>query len=271
MYIEHFTSFTFYICFLTHQHMMEDDRMKKQKVSKFLAVAATTTIAVSSLGTAENVLASTTTESELTSTEQSPQQAEVTKFDLYGHTETLNAYNQQFKVDNPTVTGNSGSYPGTSLNNLFDGTKSTHWETGKQNSENHTNELTFTFDAVTELDRIIYAPRTTGAPGKGFPLAFEIHGNTEDNGEFKVIATGSYSGSRNDAIEIEIDPTQFKQLKFVFTNASEGWAAASEFMFYKQDEVAEQVNRLFTDSKKNKVSEAFNTVEKLAAVEEQLG
>lgn len=245
--------------------------MKKKKISKFLAVAATTTMAVTPLGAAGNVLASPTTESEVASTTQSPQQAMVSKFNLYGKTDTLNAYNQQFKVKNPTVTSNSGSYPGTSLNNLFDGTRSTHWETNKSNSETYKNELTFTFETVTELNRIIYSPRTTGAPGKGFPLAFEIHGNTEDGGEFEVIATGSYSGSRNDDIEIEIEPTQFKQLKFVFTNASEGWAAASEFMFYKQDEVAEQVDRLFTDSKKNTVSEEFNTVEKLAAVEEQLG
>ena len=163
--------------------------MKKNKMSKFLAVAATTTMAVSSLGTAGNVLAAPTTESEVASANQSPQQAKVSKFDLYGKAE-FSTYNEKFKLDNPTVTSNGGSYSGTSLNNLFDGTRYTHWETNKPNSDSHKNALTFTFEDVTELDRIVYAPRITGVDGRGFPLEFEVQGRTSTDDEFKVVAEG---------------------------------------------------------------------------------
>lgn len=238
--------------------------MKKKEFSKFLAVAATT-LAVTSIGAAEEVLASTTTEGDVATT--APQQAKVSVFNMYSDPETLNAYNEKFKVDNPTVTSNSGSYRGTSLSHLFDGDRTTHWETNRSNSDTYKNELTFTFDTVTELNRIVYAPRTTGAAGKGFPLEFEIQGNTEDGGEFEVIATGSYNGSRSDVIEIEIDPTQFKQLKFVFTNAYQGWASASEIMFYKEDALSEIVPNLFTNGLMNELKPEYQSLDKINAME----
>ncbi|MFJ7935552.1 NPCBM/NEW2 domain-containing protein [Sporosarcina sp. NPDC096371] len=199
--------------------------------------------------------------------------ATVSKFSLYGN-DLLHAYNETFKMANDnitSITNNGGNYAGSPLDKAIDGDMNTHWETGKANHATFTNEVVFHFNETTSLNRIVYAARQAGAKGKGFAQAFEIYGSTTDTGDdFTVVSSGDYKGSTGDIIEIQFKPTEFKRLKFVYKKADQDWASASEFLFYKEDTVSSQMENLFTDKNKNQVSEKFNTVEKLTALEESV-
>ena len=194
----------------------------------------------------------------------------VSKFSLYGK-DLLNAYNEVFKMDNANIKAienNGGRYSNSYLSYAIDENLTTHWETGKPNSENFTNEVVFTLNDLTELNRIVYAARPGG---KGFAQEFEVYGSTTDEGDnFTFIAEGEYKKSVGDVIEIKFNPTQFKRLKFVFNKANQDWASAAEFSFYKEDALWDQMASLFTDSSKNEVSANYNTVEKLNQFENEV-
>ncbi|AMO85729.1 NPCBM/NEW2 domain protein [Solibacillus isronensis B3W22] len=196
--------------------------------------------------------------------------AVVSKFSLQGK-ELLNDYNEVFKMDNiniKTIENNGGKYSNSNLSYAIDEILTTHWETGKPNSETFTNEVVFTLKDLTELNRIVYAARPGG---KGFAQEFEIYGSTTEEGDkFTFIADGEYKSSVGDVIEIKFNPTQFKRLKFVFNKANQNWASAAEFSFYKKDVLGDQMASLFTDSSKIEVSANYNTVEKLNNFENAL-
>ena len=197
--------------------------------------------------------------------------AHVSIFNLQGQ-DVLTEYNEVFKMDNAnikSINNNGGKYASSGLTYAIDNNLTTHWETGKANSETFTNEVVFTFNDVTELDRIVYAPRVSGAAGKGFPQEFEIYAAEEGSDDFTFVTTGEYKGSASDVIEIQFEPTQFKQLKFVFTKANQNWAAASEFMFYKEDSIQNTMNQLFTDATMSVVTTTYNTIDKINALEKE--
>ena len=194
--------------------------------------------------------------------------ANVSKFSLNGQ-DVLSAYNEVFKMDNANIEAidnNGGKFESSALTYAIDDNLTTHWETGKPNSETFTNEVVFTFKDVTELERIVYAPRVSGTSGKGFPQTFEIYAAEEGTDDYTLVTTGEYKGSASDVIEIQFEPTSFKQLKFVFTKANQNWAAASEFMFYKKDDVRDSMNNLFSDSTLNQVRDEFNNLEAITAL-----
>ena len=167
-----------------------------------------------------------------------------------------------------SVTNNGGVYATSYLKYAIDDNVSTHWETGKPNSDTFTNEVVFTFNDVTELNRIVYAGRLGG---KGYAQEFEIYSSTSDNGDdFALVSEGEYKASVSDIIEIKFNATNFKRLKFVFKKANQNWASAGEFSFYKEDDLADQMAQLFTDSSKNKVSADFNSLQTLNELEEDV-
>lgn len=198
--------------------------------------------------------------------------ASVIPFELYGK-DVLNAYNEVFRM-NPanikTITNNGGNYSGSPIAKAMDGDMSTHWETGKPNSSTFTNEVVFVFNESTELNRMVYAARQSGARGKGFAQEFDIYGSTTDAGDFTLVSSGEYTGSTGDVVEIQFAPTAFKRLKFVFKKANQDWASAAEFSFYKEDSVSAKMKNLFTDDTLSQVSAAFNTTEKLTALENEV-
>ncbi|OMD74395.1 hypothetical protein BSK48_00800 [Paenibacillus odorifer] len=198
--------------------------------------------------------------------------ASVIPFELYGK-DALNAYNEVFRM-NPanikSITNNGGNYSGSPIAKAMDGDMSTHWETGKPNSSTFTNEVVFVFNESTELNRMVYAARQSGAKGKGFAQEFEIYGSTTDGGDFTLVSSGEYTGSTGDVVEIQFAPTAFKRLKFVFKKANQDWASAAEFSFYKEDSVSAKMKNLFTDDTLSQVSAAFNTTEKLTALENEV-
>lgn len=198
--------------------------------------------------------------------------ASVIPFELYGK-DALNAYNEVFRM-NPanikSITNNGGNYSGSPIAKAMDGDMSTHWETGKPNSSTFTNEVVFVFNESTELNRMVYAARQSGAKGKGFAQEFDIYGSTTDAGDFTLVSSGEYTGSTGDVVEIQFAPTAFKRLKFVFKKANQDWASAAEFSFYKEDSVSAKMKKLFTDDTLSQVSAAFNTTEKLTALENEV-
>ncbi|OME60782.1 hypothetical protein BSK59_05010 [Paenibacillus odorifer] len=198
--------------------------------------------------------------------------ASVIPFELYGK-DVLNAYNEVFRM-NPanikTITNNGGNYSGSPIAKAMDGDMSTHWETGKPNSSTFTNEVVFVFNESAELNRMVYAARQSGAKGKGFAQEFDIYGSTTDAGDFTLVSSGEYTGSTGDVVEIQFVPTAFKRLKFVYKKANQDWASAAEFSFYKEDSVSAKMKNLFTDDTLSQVSTAFDTAEKLTALENEV-
>ncbi|MCZ6914010.1 MAG: discoidin domain-containing protein, partial [Rickettsia endosymbiont of Ixodes persulcatus] len=248
-------------------------KIGRRKLSKMMAVAVSTTLLIGYSGNAYNVLAASSVEVDSGDNVTETKSTSVTKFELFSNRSLLDEYNTVYKMDsgNISMENNGGSYSNSPLAKLLDGNLATHWETGKQNSSTFTNEITFKFEESTTLDRVVYAPRSTGAAGKGYAKEFEIYGSTtNDSNDFKLVASGEYKGNITDAIEMQFKPTEFKQLKFVFKKANEQCAAGSEFMFYKEDAIAKKMDGLFEDEKLTIVSDAYNTPEKLAELEKEV-
>ncbi|MEK4513460.1 NPCBM/NEW2 domain-containing protein [Paenibacillus sp. FSL K6-2524] len=199
--------------------------------------------------------------------------ASVKPFDLYGK-EILNTYNTAFKMDNAnikSITNNGGNYSGSPINKAIDGDMNTHWETGKPNTSTFTNEVVFLLDESTTLNRIVYAARQSSAKGKGFAEEFEIYSSMTDSGDdYTLVSTGEYKGSTGDVVEIKFAPATFKRIKFVYKKANQEWASGAEFSFYKEDAVSDQMKNLFTDDTYSQVSEEFNTLDKLIALENEV-
>ena len=205
---------------------------------------------------------------------EEPNIATIKKFDLLNN-KKLEEYDKSFKLDNSKiieVTNNGKHYWQYELSKATDGDLKTHWESGTYNSDDFTNEVVFKLDEVTNLDRIVYGARQDGHKGLGFAKEFEIYTSlTNEGNDFKLVSTGSSDLSK-EFVEIKFKPTDFKRIKFVFkstnTNGLEkGLPSASEFMFYKEDPVRERMNRLYTNDKKNKLSEEFMSSQALEDLE----
>ena len=205
---------------------------------------------------------------------EEPNIATIKKFDLLNN-KKLEEYDKSFKLDNSKiieVTNNGKHYWQYELSKATDGDLKTHWESGTYNSDDFTNEVVFKLDEVTNLDRIVYGARQDGHKGLGFAKEFEIYTSlTNEEDDFKLVSTGSSDLSK-EFVEIKFKPTDFKRIKFVFkstnTNGLEkGLPSASEFMFYKEDPVRERMNRLYTNDKKNKLSEEFMSSQALEDLE----
>ena len=197
----------------------------------------------------------------------------ISKFNLH-NSNNFESYNEAFKMDNQniaSITSNGGNYPGSTIDKAIDEDFDTHWETGNRNTSEFTNELVFKLKEETTLNRIVYAARQSSAKGKGFAQELEIYGSlTDEEDDFTLVSTGKYTGSTGDVVEIKFNETKFKRIKFVFKKANQDWASASEVMFYKTDEVSDKMDRLFTDDTMSKVSEEFNSVEKINILEEEI-
>ncbi|MDK0772645.1 NPCBM/NEW2 domain-containing protein [Clostridium perfringens] len=200
-------------------------------------------------------------------------QARVSKFDLY-NSDKLDAYNQEFQISRSnikSINNNGGKYNSSTIDKAIDGNLETHWETGKPNDSNFTNEVVVTFNEITNIDRIVYSARRDSARGKGFAKEFEIYASLKDEGDdFSLVSSGKYTESIRDLVEIKFNPTDFKRLKFKFKKAEQNWASAAEFMFYKPDEVYSSIPKLFTDGTMSELSKEFNSLEKINAFKEKI-
>ena len=242
--------------------------MLKRKLSTLILAATITNLVATPANIFAETLAndSSIVQANEVAEENKSNKATITKFDLYGN-KLLESYNEVFKMDNSnieSISNNGGKYQSSSIDKAIDENFQTHWETGRENSSTFTNEVIINLKESTTLNRIVYAARPD-AGGKGFAEEFEVYASNDDTDDFKLVATGEYKDSTRDIVEIKFDATEFKRIKFVFKKANQGWASASEFMFYKEDKIIDKMNGIFTNDSKNKLSEEFNTLEKLEA------
>lgn len=247
--------------------------MNKRKIAAIILATMITNLSATTIDVLAQELNTKNNSKVQVSHDDESHQARVSKFDLY-NSDKLDAYNQEFQIRRSnikSITNNGGKYNSSTIDKAIDGNLETHWETGKPNDSNFTNEVVVTFNEITNIDRIVYSARRDSARGKGFAKEFEIYASLKDEGDdFSLVSSGEYTESTRDLVEIKFNPTDFKRLKFKFKKADQNWASSAEFMFYKEDKLNEKFNGLFTDSSMNKVSEEFNTLEKLNAFENEL-
>lgn len=241
----------------------------KKKISKILIAS----MIMSNASPILNVYASEVIKKKITSIEESViNQASINQFNLNSY-ENFDTYNQKYKVQRNeivSITNNGGQYSSSSIEKAIDGDLSTHWETGRQNSSDFTNEVVVEFNDLESIDRIAYATRQDGARGKGYPTEFDIYASqTGNDDDFKLVSQGA-SKSTGNLMEFKFDTVQAKKIKFVFKVADRDWASASEFWFYKEDKIMDKVNSIFTNEEKNKVNPEFDTVEKLDVFENEI-
>lgn len=247
--------------------------MNKRKIAAIILATMITNLSATTMDVLAGELNTKNNSKVEVSHDDESHQARVSKFDLY-NSDKLDAYNQEFQISRSnikSITNNGGKYNNSTIDKAIDGKLETHWETGKPNNANFTNEVVVTFNEITNIDRIVYSARRDSARGKGFAKEFEIYASLKDEGDdFNLVSSGEYTESTRDLVEIKFNKTDFKRLKFKFKKADQDWASAAEFMFYKEDTLNEKFNMLFTDSSMNKVSEEFNTLDKLNAFENEL-
>ena len=177
--------------------------------------------------------------------------------------ESLKKYNELFKINTSSIITNGGSYAENSIERAIDGDVNTKWHSGKQNSSDFTNEVIITLDKLETLDRVVY----TNLNMRGFAEAFDIYTSKTTSGDtFEKVTSGSSEVTKG-SVEIKFNPTEARRVKFVFKKGYENWALASEFTFYKEDQLRDKMSRLFTDSTMSQVSEEFNTLEKVEKLE----
>ncbi|OAB40643.1 hypothetical protein PMSD_01720 [Paenibacillus macquariensis subsp. defensor] len=190
----------------------------------------------------------------------------VAKLKGYG-TEYEAAYSEVYRMPNSNVskvTTNGGSYPGTKPEYMLDDKANTHWETNRNNDANFTNEVVFELANPEVLDRVAFLARDNR---KGFPEAFEIYASATSKGDtFQLVSSGTAT-STNDFLEFKFEPTNFKRVKFKFTQANINRPFAAEFRFYKEDPVSDKVNGIFTDGTMSAVVPEYNSVASINALE----
>ncbi len=196
-------------------------------------------------------------------------ETKVSKLIGYG-TKYQEAYDSKFMLDKNHIINtevNGGTYQKEKIEYMYDGDPTTHWETNTSNDASFKNEVIFTFDEIQNLDRIALLPRSVNQ--KGFPTKYEIYASETSKGDtFKLVSSGTAKVTK-DFMQFKFNPTNFKRLKFVFKECHENRAFIAEARFYKQDAVSEKMSRLFADSSRNVLSDEFNTLEELAALEKE--
>ena len=195
-------------------------------------------------------------------------ETKVSKLLGYG-TKYQEAYDSKFMLGKNHIINtevNGGTYPTTKIEYMYDGDPNTHWETNRNNDSSFKNEVIYTFDEIETLDRIALLPRSGNQ--KGFPTKYEIYASETSKGDtFKLVSSGTAKVTK-DFMQFKFNPTNFKRLKFVFKECHENRAFISEARFYKQDAVSEKMERLFTNSDMNQVSDEFKFSDKLKALED---
>ena len=190
----------------------------------------------------------------------------VSKFTPF-YTDYIEQYDEMFRIPISGISNNGKSYWGAALEYAIDEDVTTHWETATTNSSSFKNEVILTLDQVTEINRLTYKARTIN---KGFPTKFSIYVSPVAVGDnFQKVSEGGYTVT-NDMLEIQFDKTKAKRIKFVFEEAYQDRPSIGDIRVYKEDTVSNQMKSLFTNGLMNEVSEAYNTLEKLAVLENEV-
>ena len=187
--------------------------MNKRKIAALIASVVIINFSAPSV----EVLADEVSKKVTAIVETKSTKATISKFELLNNS-NIGSYDKVFKMDNSnieSITNNGGNYFDSTLDKSLDGNFNTHWETGRQNNSEFTNQVVFKLKKETTLNRIVYAARQSSAKGKGFAKELEIYGSlTDDGDDFKLVCSGEYAGSTGDTVEIKFNNTKFKRIKF---------------------------------------------------------
>ncbi len=144
--------------------------MNKRKIAAIILATMITNLSATTIDVLAQELNTKNNSKVQVSHDDESHQARVSKFDLY-NSDKLDAYNQEFQVSRSnikSITNNGGKYNSSTIDKAIDGNLETHWETGKPNDANFTNEVIVTLNEITNIDRIVYSARRDSARGKGF-------------------------------------------------------------------------------------------------------
>lgn len=239
----------------------------KKKISAVLAISM---IASSSMP-AINVFADEVIKEKVVAIEkQVSKNMSVTDFNIRNNS-NFNKYGELYKVKITSITNNGGAYNSSSvLENAIDGDLKTHWETGNRNTDSFKNEVILELEEVSSVNRLAYATRQDDK-GKGYPIDAEIYTSASGD-ENDFVLAGSVTGTKatGNMVEFRFDTVKAKKVKFVFEEAHREWASAAEFWLYKEDEVLDSMERLFTDDTMSEVSQEFASASKLDDLENKI-
>lgn len=183
--------------------------------------------------------------------------------------ENFTKYNEAYKVNVKSITNNGGKYNQSIITNAIDGKLETHWETGRENKADFKNEVEFEFENVEKINRLAYATRQDGAKPKGYPKVSQILVADSNESEYTLVGEFTSNKVTGDMVEFKFDTVEAKKVKFIFSDAHNGWASASEFWFYKEDKTLDKMETIFTDNNMNEVNPEFAKVEALKELEQE--
>lgn len=183
--------------------------------------------------------------------------------------ENFPSYNKAYKVNVESITNNGGKYNQSIITNAIDGKLETHWETGKENKADFKNEVEFEFENVEKINRLAYATRQDGAKPKGYPKVAQILVADSNESDYTLVGEVASTKVTGDMVEFRFDTVEAKKVKFIFSDAHDGWASASEFWFYKEDKTLDKMETIFTDNNMNEVNPEFANIEDFKALEEE--
>ena len=186
--------------------------MLKRRLAAVILVAIMTNLASTPLSVFAETLTTNVVQASTELSEEITTEAKVSKFDIY-YSKYNEVYDKAFKMDNANVksiTSEGGSLrANVGTQNIMDGSLDSYWETGKHTSDVFDNELIFTLEEETVLNRIAYRSAWNTV---GFAEVFEIWGSsTEEGNDFKLISNGATIKTA-DVIEIKFNPTSFKRI-----------------------------------------------------------
>ena len=183
--------------------------------------------------------------------------------------ENFDKYNEDYRVNIKSITNNGGKYHQSIITNAIDGKLETHWETGRENQADFKNEVEFEFENVEKINRLAYATRQDGAKPKGYPKVAQILVADSNEAEYTLVGEFTSDKVTGDMVEFKFDTVEAKKVKFIFSDAHNGWASASEFWFYKEDKTLDKIETLFTDNNMNEVNPELANLEALKALEKE--
>lgn len=238
-----------------------------------LVIAGTTGIIASAQQLLEPIVLQQETSTNETQQQQtatySPKMAEVRPFMHFADV----AYSEAFKMPQTniaTISNNAGHYSNRVITDAIDNDPTTYWETNKANATAPVwnNEVEVTLHEEVTLDRIVFGARPDR---KGFATQFEIYASTTDEGDdYQLVATGGHDAVTG-FVEAKFAPTAMKRVKFKFVESTQNWATLSELGFYYEDQVANAMEQLFTDSSKSQLSPEYANTAALTQLEAAVG
>lgn len=131
-----------------------------------------------------------------------------------------------------SVNAIGGTYGSNHWQRAFDSNINTFWETATWGSK---QALELSFGKEVSIDRILYVMRQD--QWKGYPLKFTIYAKSGDEA-YREVGVGESAETRNYRMFKLPETVKADTLKFEFTQGSNSWATAAEFVLLRpEDEV----------------------------------